>query len=42
MVILGSQIGSRLHTRVNESFLRIGFVIILVAAAVWMIIKIFF
>jgi len=42
MVLLGSQIGSRIHTRVNENFLRIGFVVILVVASLWMIAKIFF
>jgi len=41
MVLLGSQIGSRIHTKVKESFLRVGFVVILVVAAAWMIAKIF-
>lgn len=40
-ILIGSQIGSRLHTKVSEKFLKIGFVTILIVAAVWMIIKIF-
>ena len=38
-VILGSQIGSRLHARVGERRLRKGFSAILVAAALWMLLK---
>jgi len=41
MVILGSQIGSRLHVKINETLLRKIFSAILVIAASWMIIKIF-
>jgi len=40
-VILGSQIGSRMHAKVDEKFLKLGFVVILVVAAGWMIAKIF-
>jgi len=40
-VVLGSQIGSRLHVKINEESLRIGFAIILIIAALWMILKIF-
>ena len=40
-IIAGSQIGARMHVRVNEKFLRIGFALILVIAASWMIAKIF-
>ena len=41
MVITGSQIGSRLHIKINEQILRKIFSAILVAASVWMLIKIF-
>jgi len=40
-VLIGSQIGSRLHTKVSEKFLKVGFVVILIVAALWMIVKIF-
>jgi len=39
--LTGSQIGSRLHVKVNEKFLRIGFALILIIAASWMIMNIF-
>ncbi len=41
-VLAGSQMGSRLHTKVKERALRRGFAAILVVAALWMIAKIFF
>jgi len=41
MILLGSQIGSRLHARVRESLLRVGFAVILIVAAFWMVLKIF-
>ncbi len=41
MVILGSQLGSRIHIKIKEEKLRKGFSIILVIAALWMLIKIF-
>lgn len=40
-VFLGSQIGSHIHAKVGEKFLRIGLVIILFSAAAWMIAKMF-
>jgi len=40
-VLFGSQIGSRMHTKVSEKFLKVGLVIILTVAAGWMIVKMF-
>ena len=40
-VIVGSQIGSRFHTKIGDLHLKIGFIVILIAAAGWMILKIF-
>ncbi|RLG62283.1 hypothetical protein DRO02_08245 [archaeon] len=40
-VIVGAQIGSRFHVRLNEKTLRRAFSIILVVAAAWMLLKIF-
>ena len=36
-VLAGSQIGARLHARVNEKFLRLGLAILLISAALWMV-----
>ena len=41
-VLIASQIGSRLHTRIRERTLRRGFALVLIAASFWMIVKIFF
>ncbi len=41
LVILGSQIGSRMHIRIDESTLRRAFSLILLGAAIWMIIGVF-
>ena len=38
-VILGSQIGSRLHAKVDEKSLKIGLAVILIFAASWMILR---
>lgn len=40
-IVIGSQIGSRLHVKINEESLRIGFAVILLIAASWMLLKIF-
>jgi len=40
-VIVGAQMGSRFHVRLNERTLRRAFSAILVAAAAWMLLKIF-
>jgi len=40
-IIFGSQIGSHLHAKVNEKFLRTGLAFILVIAALWMILRIY-
>ena len=40
-VIIGAQMGSRFHVRLNEKTLRRAFSMILVAAAAWMLLKIF-
>jgi len=40
-IIFGSRIGSHLHAKVNERFLRIGLAVILVIAALWMIVRIY-
>lgn len=40
-VLVASQLGSRLHMKVKEKELRWGFALILVAASLWMIAKIF-
>jgi len=40
-IIFGSQIGSHLHAKVNERFLRIGLAVILIVAALWMILRIY-
>ncbi|MBW1714877.1 MAG: hypothetical protein JRJ77_03490 [Deltaproteobacteria bacterium] len=42
IVLVASQIGSRLHTKVKERALSGGFAVILIAASLWMIAKIFF
>ena len=39
--LFGSQIGSRMHAKVSEKFLKIGLAIILAVAAGWMIVKMF-
>ncbi|MCD6109850.1 sulfite exporter TauE/SafE family protein [bacterium] len=39
-VLFGSQIGARLHAKMNEKFLRVGLAILLVSASLWMIINI--
>ncbi len=41
LVILGSQIGSRMHVKIDERRLRGFFSLILLGAALWMILKIF-
>ncbi len=41
LVVLGSQIGSRMHIKINEKRLRQAFSAILVIASIWMLIKIF-
>ena len=41
MVLIGSQIGSRLHVGIKEKHLRVGLALILLLAAGWMIVKIF-
>jgi len=38
-VIAGSQVGSRVHTNIKEQHLKLGFVAILVVAALWMIVR---
>ncbi|RKX91577.1 MAG: hypothetical protein DRP84_11405 [Spirochaetes bacterium] len=40
-VISGSQIGSRLHSKIGDLQLKFGFVAILIVAAGWMVLKIF-
>jgi len=40
-VLVASQIGSRLHTKVKEKDLRRAFALVLVVASLWMIVKIF-
>ena len=40
-VIIGSQIGSRLHAKIGDLHLKVGFLLILILAAGWMILKIF-
>ncbi len=41
LVILGSQVGSRMHVKIDEGRLRGAFSLILLGAALWMILKIF-
>ncbi|HDJ66798.1 MAG TPA: sulfite exporter TauE/SafE family protein [Nitrososphaeria archaeon] len=41
VVILGAQIGSRFHVKIDERTLRKAFSLILVVAAIWMLVKIF-
>ena len=41
VTVIGSQIGSRLHLRLNARYIRLGYAILLVVSAIWMVIKIF-